>query len=166
MKFYVDQTLGKLAKWLRLLGFDTVQVHFTPQAQEQLPAWKRDVYVLTRQTSWPAGRRRPDLIILTSPDPEEQLMEICQRLHLAPETWEPLQRCSDCNLPLQPLSSDQLEGRVPDYIAVRHQQFFACPQCQRVFWEGSHQRRIRSRLQKLAHRQAQGQPTGAVTRTV
>lgn len=165
MKFYVDQTLGKLAKWLRLLGFDTVQVHFTPQAQEQLPPWQREVYVLTRQTTWPAKRRRPDLIILTSQDPEEQLLEICQRLQLAPEMWAPLQRCSDCNLPLQPLPPDQLPGRVPDYIALRHQQFFVCPQCQRVFWEGSHQRRIRSRLERLAQRQTLGPPPGSASRT-
>ncbi len=153
MKFYVDQTLGKLIKWLRLLGFDTVQVQLSPKDLAQLPPWKPGVYVLTKQTSWPARRQRPDLLILTSQDPEDQLAEICQRLSLPPDTWQPLQRCSDCNLPLQPLPPDQLEDRVPDYIAVRHQQFFECPQCQRVFWEGSHQRRIRRRLEELSHRQ-------------
>ena len=155
MKFYVDQSLGKLIKWLRILGFDTVPVQLRPQGLAQLPAWQPGVYFLTKQTSWPHRRRRPDLLILTSQDPEDQLAEICQRLQLAPETWQPLQRCSDCNLPLQPLPPDRLEDRVPDYIAVRHRQFLECPRCQRVFWEGSHQRRIRLRLEKLSHRQSQ-----------
>lgn len=153
MKFYVDQSLGKLIKWLRLLGFDTVPVRLSQQRPAQLPPWQPGVYFLTRQTSWPARHVRPDLLILTSQDAEDQLAEICQRLHLAPETWQPLQRCSDCNLPLRPLPPERLEDRVPDYIAVRHQHFFECPQCHRVFWEGSHQRRIRRRLEELSHRQ-------------
>ncbi|MGQ9922247.1 MAG: Mut7-C RNAse domain-containing protein [Desulfobacca sp.] len=155
MKFYVDQSLGKLIKWLRLLGFDTHPVQLHPRGSTQLPPRQPEVYFLTQQTSWPARERRPDLLILTSQDPEEQLAEICQRLQLAPETWLPLQRCSTCNLPLQPLPPDRLEGRVPDYIAASHQQFLECPRCQRVFWEGSHQRRIRRRLEELAHRQTQ-----------
>lgn len=158
MKFYVEQSLGKLIKWLRLLGFDTVPMQFSPLGQTPLPSWQRGVYFLTRQASWPARRQRPDLVILTSQNVEEQLVELCRRLHLSPETWQPLRRCSDCNLPLHSLSRDQVEGKVPDYIATRHQQFYQCPQCHRVFWEGSHQRYIRQRLAKLSRQQSSKEP--------
>jgi uncharacterized protein with PIN domain len=149
MKFFVDQTLGRLTKWLRLLGFDVVQIRLTPEELRNLPTPKRDTFILTRQTSLPKKSRRPDLVILESDQPEAQLMEICRRLHLPPETWEPLNRCSICNKILLPITPEQAEGRVPDYISQKHEQFFECPQCGRVFWEGSHQRSIRRRLQAL-----------------
>ena len=78
MKFLVDQTLGGLSKWLRLLGFDVVQIRLTPQ-ESNLPDPKRDTYILTRQTSLPAKLGRSDLVILESDRPEEQLTEICRR---------------------------------------------------------------------------------------
>ena len=149
MKFLVDQTLGGLTKWLRLLGFDVVQIRLSPQELHNLPDPKPDTIILTRQTSFPAKLGRSDLVRLESDHPEAQLTEICRRLHLPPETWEPLQRCSTCNQSLLPLSPEQVEGKVPDYISQKHQQFFECPQCRRVFWEGSHQRRIKRRLQEL-----------------
>jgi uncharacterized protein with PIN domain len=93
--------------------------------------------------------RRPDLINLDSDLLEEQLTEICRRLNLSPEMWKPLVRCSKCNKILQPIPPEQAEGLVPDYINQKQRKFFECPQCRRVFWEGSHQIRIRRRLQEL-----------------
>jgi uncharacterized protein len=149
MRFFVDQTLGRLAKWLRLLGFDVVQTRMSPQGMSHWPTPKPDTYILTRQTSLPIKVPRPDIIVLASDRTEAQLTEICQRLQLSPETWEPLKRCSDCNQILVPVSPEAAEGRVPEYISQKHQQFFECPQCRRLFWEGSHQRRIKGRLQDL-----------------
>lgn len=149
MKFFVDQTLGSLAKWLRILGFDVDQISLTHEELHKLPMPKRDIFIITRQTALPKKSRRPDLIILESDQPEGQLTEICRRLHLPPETWEPLNRCSTCNKILLPITAEQVEGRVPDFISQKHTQFFECPQCRRVFWEGSHQRGIRRRLQAL-----------------
>ena len=88
-------------------------------------------------------------MILTSDDLTAQLTEICRRLHLAPEDWEPLRRCSRCNAILEPIPPEQAEGRVPDFISQSQRQFLECPKCRRVFWEGSHQARIRQRLHKL-----------------
>ncbi len=147
MKFFVDPSLGKLAKWLRLAGFDTVPLRITPEVQ--LPLWQRGVYFLTKRAAWPPKKQRPDLIILKGQEVEQQLLELAQRLPLFSQAWEPLQRCSLCNVKLRPLPADQVEGRVPDYVANRHPQFYECPQCQRVFWEGSQQRRIWQRLQDL-----------------
>lgn len=149
MKFLVDQTLGSLTKWLRLLGFDVIQIRLTPQALHNLPAPAHDLVILTKQISLRQKTRRPDLFVLESDHLEAQLTEICRNLHFPPGTWEPLKRCSRCNQTLLPLTPEQAEGKVPDYIGQKHQQFFECPQCRRVFWEGSHQRHIRRRLQEL-----------------
>ena len=149
MKFFVDQNLGSLTKWLRFLGFDVVQMKLTLEDSHSLPILRRNNFIVTRQTAVPAKLNRPDLIVLTSDRTESQLAEICRRLNLSPETWVPLIRCSTCNKILQPIPPDQADGRVPDFTSQKHQQFFECPQCRRVFWEGSHQARIRRQLQKL-----------------
>jgi uncharacterized protein len=149
MKFFVDQNLGSLIKWLRFFGFDVVQMKLTPKDPQSLPILKRNNFIVTRQTSLPAKLKRPDLIVLASERTESQLAEICRRLNLSPETWVPLIRCSTCNKILQPIPPDQADGRVPDFTSQKHRQFFECPQCRRVFWEGSHQARIRQQLQKL-----------------
>jgi uncharacterized protein len=149
MRFFADQTVGRLTKWLRFLGFDVAQTRLTPQEFPHLPTLKPDTYILTRQASLAAKLPRPDLIVLASDQPEAQLTEICRRLQISSETWEPLNRCSDCNQILVPVAPEQAEDRVPEYISRKHQQFFECPRCQRLFWEGSHQRRLRRRLQEL-----------------
>jgi hypothetical protein len=126
-----------------------VQINLTARKLASLPMPQKDSFILTRQTSLSKISGRPDLVILKSDQPEAQLWEICRSLQLPPETWEPLQRCSKCNQVLQPVPSDQVAGLIPDYISRKHQQFFHCPQCQRVFWEGSHQQQIKKRLQDL-----------------
>ena len=149
MKFLVDQTLGKLAKWLRLLGFDVRQVRVSPQTIISIPEPEKNTYIITSQRALAVKVHRPDVVALAAADPEAQLEELCRRLQMAPDTWKPLQRCSACNQPLAPLPVWQAQDRVPDFIALQHHHFFECPHCGRVFWEGSHQRRIRQRLQEL-----------------
>jgi uncharacterized protein len=149
MKFLVDQNLGSLTKWLRFMGFDVAEMKLTLKDSHSLPRLRRKNFIVTRQTSLPAKLNRPDLIVLTSDRSESQLAEICRRLHLSPETWAPLIRCSTCNQMLEPMAADQADGRVPDFTRQKHQQFFECPQCRRVYWGGSHQAGIRRQLQKL-----------------
>lgn len=149
MKFLVDQTLGRLAKWLRLLGFDVSPVRISPRSVISLPQPEKNTYIITCQRTLAARLGRGDVLALASADPEAQLQELCRRLQIAPETWKPLQRCTTCNQTLVPLPAWQAQDKVPDFIALKHHHFFECPQCGRVFWEGSHQRRIRQRLQEL-----------------
>jgi uncharacterized protein len=149
MKFFVDQNLGRLTKWLRFLGFDVEQMKLTRKISPILPQPQRNTFFLTRQTSLPAKLNRPDLIVLASDRVESQLAEICRRLNVSPETWAPLKRCSTCNQVLEAIPADQADGRVPEFTSQKHHHFFECPQCRRIFWEGSHQVRIRHQLQKL-----------------
>jgi uncharacterized protein with PIN domain len=149
MRFLVDQNLGTLTKWLRFLGFDVVQIKLALAEAKTLPPPQRGTVILTRQTALPKALHRPDLMMLTSDDLTVQLTEICRRFNLAPKDWEPLIRCSRCNAILEPIPPEEAEGRVPDFTSQRHREFFECPACRRVFWEGSHRARIRRRLQEL-----------------
>ncbi|WP_449244954.1 Mut7-C RNAse domain-containing protein [Desulfobacca acetoxidans] len=154
MKLLVDQTLGSLAKWLRIMGFDVEQIRLQPQKLHTLPTSVKDTYLLSRQTGFQSKTPRTDLIIVASDRTEDQLQEVCRRLPALLTDWTPLTRCSHCNQLLLPLSVEAARDRVPDYVLREHRVFFECPGCHRVFWEGSHQRRIRRRLQELKERLA------------
>jgi len=145
MKFLVDQPLGALAKWLRFCGFDATLMRLALDTPGSLPPPKPRTYLLTRQAA-AARLKRPDLMVLTAPDPEGQLQEVLQHLGLTARDLKPLTRCGHCNLPLIPLDRDQVQGRVPEHVFLHQRRFFECPGCHRVYWPGSHIRGITGTL--------------------
>jgi uncharacterized protein len=145
MKFLVDQPLGGLAKWLRFCGFDATLVRLAPDHPKSWPPPQPQTHILTGQSAG-ARLKRPDLLILTAVDPEAQLEEVIQRLHISPSHLKPLSRCSHCNLPLVPLDRDLVQGRVPEHVFHYQRQFSECPRCHRVYWPGSHIRGITGTL--------------------
>ncbi len=153
MKFLVDRSLGGLAKWLRLCGFDTSAIPLIP-GRSGLPAPTPGTFMLTRRESFKLTPR-PDVLFLSAADSESQLEEVVRRLQIAARDFKPLSRCSHCNEPLLPLNRDQAQGRVPEYVFHRHRQFYECPRCQRIFWPGSHLPGITKTLGALLENPAQ-----------
>lgn len=149
MKFIVDQTLGGLAKWLRLCGFDTTQTRIRVQEPDSLPAPASDTTILTRQTVLARRTGRHDVLLVHADTPEDQLAEVIGHLNLDWQDFEPLKRCSRCNQLLVPVSGEAVRGRVPEYIYHQYRQFYECPHCQRVFWAGSHVAAINRQIKAL-----------------
>jgi uncharacterized protein with PIN domain len=137
MKFLVDSPLGGLIKWLRFCGFDTSSLLLHPEAPDSLPPPVPDTYILTRQAP-PKRLRRPDLLILTADQPQEQLEEVLRRLQISRKDLSLLSRCSRCNDFLVPISRDRVQGQVPEHVFLYHKEFYECPRCHRLFWPGSH----------------------------
>jgi uncharacterized protein len=81
--------------------------------------------------------------------PDEQWSEVAQRLGLSAHV-RPFRLCLMCNVPLRRASLDEVDGRVPDGVRARHTRFVTCDVCRRVFWEGSHWRRMRARIEALS----------------
>jgi uncharacterized protein with PIN domain len=137
MKFLVDSPLGGLIKWLRFCGFDTSSLLLHPEAPDSLPPPVPDTYILTRQAP-PKRLRRPDLLILSADQPQEQLEEVLRRLQISRGELSLLSRCSRCNDFLVPISRDRVQGQVPEHVFLYHKEFYECPRCHRLFWPGSH----------------------------
>lgn len=148
MKFLVDASLGGLAKWLRLCGFDTAPLPPPPGQAGPLPDPAPDTYILTRQESLKRPHRR-DVLFLSAADSVAQLEEVIRRLQLSARDFRPLSRCSHCNESLTPLDREQAQGRVPEYVFHYQRQFYECPRCHRVFWPGSHLSGIAKTLEEL-----------------
>ena len=138
MTFVADCMLGRLAKWLRILGFDVL--YFSKAGDPELVAIARREgrVLLTRDTGLiERTAKRPDRLFVRSDAWEDQVVQVLDEYGL----WDSLQpntRCVECNLPLKPLSRERARNLVTPYVHERASAFAVCPGCERVFWQGSH----------------------------
>ncbi len=137
MKFLADAMLGRLAKWLRILGYDTSYLpasHF--HCLLKVAREERRV-ILTRNRHLPLESRDFKVFLIESDHWEEQLAEVLKAFCLRPGQGR-FRRCLVCNQRLMPLEKAETEGKVPDFVFVHNESFFRCPRCGRIFWPGSH----------------------------
>lgn len=143
--------LGKLARWLRILGYDTAYERVIADDELIRRVFQEDRWLLTRDR-YLARRRvlRGRLTLLQRDDLRGQLCELashrCLDLALGPGT--PC-RCADCNAPLTPMPKAQVLGDIPPFVAIEQEDFARCPQCGRLFWPGSHWQRLTRELERL-----------------
>jgi uncharacterized protein with PIN domain len=147
-RFAADAMLGRLARWLRLLGFDCwYEAHVADETLVRRALEERRV-VLTRDRSLPVEWRIDDVLVLVCERPFEQLREVVSRFDLARRA-RPLTRCSRCNAVLVEADAAGVGARVPPRVLATHAAFRRCPACDRVYWEGTHVQRIRRVIDAL-----------------
>lgn len=137
VRFLCDQNLGKLAKWLRILGFDAeFMSHWDENSLKQAIQCGR--IVLTRKGKF-SGKR--GMVLIAHDHVQDQLQELIAVLDLKGIS-EPFTRCSLCNVILQNTSRDEVKGLIADYVYDSHDIFSICPSCSRIYWKGTHISRI------------------------
>lgn len=135
--FAVERTLGRLGKWLRLMGFDAVLETDYPIGAfaGQLIG---DRIFLTRTRKSLRIHAALTSVLVVANDPFQQLVAVIRQLGIRPEDVKPFSRCLRCNQPIVSVSKDSVLGVVPDYVWETNSNFSQCPQCRRVYWSGSH----------------------------
>jgi len=146
--FAAEKTLGKLSKWLRLLGFDTLY-EAELSGKEFVASLEKDRILLTRTRRIQKQFASRLLIFIESDHLEHQLSQIFRELGLKPEQTRPFSRCLQCNVPIEAVDKNSLWGRVPDYIFQTQDHFQKCPECDRIYWPGSHTRRSIEKIRQL-----------------
>jgi uncharacterized protein with PIN domain len=147
MKFGADKMLGRLAKWLRVIGQDvTYGPHLSGNGLIR-EARKEGRLILTRDRSI-AKKNPPDYLLIQSDKFREQLKQVIDACQLDP--WkEPFTRCIECNTALAPLAKDRVENRVPPYVFATQEKFSFCSKCQRIYWPATHQQKMLEELKSL-----------------
>lgn len=151
--FAVERTLGRLGKWLRLMGFDAILESDYPQGTFEGPIIKDRIF-LTRTRRVFRSRSGLKSVLVVANDPFEQLAAIIRQLDLRPEDMKPFSRCLRCNQPIVSVSKESVLGVVPDYVWETTSIFSRCLRCGRVYWPGSHTSRSLEKLNtifELAH---------------
>ena len=120
--FAADRTLGKLAKWLRILGFDTTFEIEVPAGlfYEHL---EKDRIVLTRTGTIKKQFSAHRLVFITSNYLDVQLKQVIAEIGICPADTRPFSRCIDCNVPIVDAEPDDVCGLIPDYIYETHNEF-------------------------------------------
>jgi len=139
--FIADCHLGKLAKYLRLIGLDTL---YFPQIDDDVlidlaNAEKR--VILTRDKAL-YERKKADCFYLESMQTEEQLREIITTFKLK-DSNSSFSRCIVCNEPLSPVDKDVIAHRIPPKVLKYFSHFEICKKCDRIYWHGDHYKRMK-----------------------
>jgi uncharacterized protein len=150
LRFAADRTLGRLAKWLRLIGIDTL---YGPQWSG--PALLRVArteqrIVLTRDTRLRRVRERPPMLFIESDRFREQLRQVLDAFRIDPYA-QLLTRCARCNAVVQSVPRDAVSSRVPAYVFATQEAYVRCPRCGRVYWPATHAARVRDELERLGY---------------
>ena len=145
--FAVDKTMGKLAKWLRILGYDTIY-EADGSSHWFYGLLGKDRILITRTATIHkkfAARKR---VFITSDYLTEQLKQVIEDIGISLTDIRPFSRCIHCNLPTIDVSKDEVYNLVPSYIWENHDEFHMCRHCERIYWQGSHAERTH---EKIAH---------------
>lgn len=140
--------LGRLARMLRLLGFDTVYAPDITPARLLEAARSEDRIVLTRGDAQKRFSGAKNVLSLESDDPPQQLREVVRRFALDPQAglWT---RCTLCNGAIEKVEKQQVKLRLEPKVFQIYEQFYRCTRCDHIYWQGSHVERILKNLAAL-----------------
>ncbi len=165
LKFIVDNNVGKLAKWLRMIGYDTLFFNGSNDFHMVATALNEGRVILTRDTQIMKRRvvigGRLKAILIKSDKPELQMRQVINDLNLDCQ-FKPFAICLECNQPLLEGSKQQVEGRVPPYVFQTQNQYMECPICQRIYWRGTHWQRMTGKLKKFEEYQQKENSDGRI----
>jgi len=151
-KFVADINVGKLAKWLRVMGYDTLIFRGADDTGMLTLALAEERIILTRDTKFMERRavKKGEVraILIRGDELEAQVGDIISELKL-PCAYEPFLICIECNELLVKREKPEVRERVPAYVYATQEEFMECPQCHRVYWKGTHWRQMGDRLAEL-----------------
>jgi uncharacterized protein with PIN domain len=148
VKFIVDNNVGRLARWLRALGYDSLFINPIEDSDLVEIARREERIILTKDTG--ILRRRlitsgeVKALYVQGDDWREQLAQVVRDLRLAGEPA--FTRCVECNTPLETRTRDEARAHVPPYVHRTQQEFLHCPTCHRYYWKGTHWQRMRDEV--------------------
>jgi uncharacterized protein len=149
MKFLADSSLGRLSKWLRILGYDTVYWRGEADRPFLRIAEREGRAVLTRRRDV-LSRQHPGIVLFVENDRvEDQIGEVLEKLGLPPDPDKLFTLCLRCNEPLKEAKPEDVRSLVPEYVFRTQREFRVCPKCRGVYWPGTHRERAMKTLEKL-----------------
>jgi uncharacterized protein len=147
LKFAVDRMLGRLAKWLRVLGQDVIYGRHLSGAGLIHAARQENRIILTRDRRL-RFMQPQEFVFIESDQFREQLRQVINRFHLVPGDHL-FSRCLTCNSWLQARPKASVKEAVPEYVFLTQDNFFWCAKCRRIYWPATHRQKMLEELQKL-----------------
>jgi uncharacterized protein with PIN domain len=147
-RFILDAHLGKLAKYLRMLGFDTLYRNDFGDEEIIDLAAKENRIILTRDKLLLQSRRVTHGYYIRATNKHQQLREVVQKFDLYSQ-FRSFTRCMTCNADLVPKSRQEISNLIQPEILELYEDYYFCPACRKVYWQGSHFKRMESFIREL-----------------
>jgi uncharacterized protein with PIN domain len=152
IKFIADNNVGKLARWLRLIGYDTLLFKQKDDGQMIKIALSENRVILTKDTQFMKRRLvtngKLKTIHIKQDDPKLQVQEVVKTLNLNYQ-FKPFSLCLECNRALVARDKEEVKNLVPAQVVETQTQYTECPACQRIYWPGTHWQAMVKKLQDL-----------------
>jgi len=148
LKFMLDVHLGKLGKYLRFAGFDTLLYPSLTDGEIVEMGTRENRIILTRDIGLLKHKKVKFGYWLRSQDPEKQFYEVITHFRIAPEEFAPWKRCSICNGLIRPVPKHRVESELQPGTRQFYHEFFQCSGCGQIYWKGSHYQRLNTWIEK------------------
>ncbi|WP_201338011.1 MULTISPECIES: Mut7-C RNAse domain-containing protein [unclassified Nitratiruptor] len=145
IRFIADVHLAKVAKYMRLLGFDTLYFNQIDDSTLLQIAAKEKRYILTKDRG--LAQRSDRVYLVKEKEIKGQIYEILR--HFAVKQCEPFTRCLVDNAFLQPVSKEEIIDRLPQKVIGWCNKFWICPVCGRIYWHGTHFLRMKKFIDEV-----------------
>ena len=151
VRFIVDANVGKLARWLRMLGYDTLYFNDIDDGELVKIGLKEKRTIITRDTQIMLRRVVTDgkvrAVLITDDDPKHQFRYLVNEFKL--NRSRQFTRCLECNEVLVRRDRDEVKDLVPPYVFQTQTQYYQCPVCERVYWRATHWQHMTQEMDEL-----------------
>ena len=151
-RFVVDANVGRLARWLRMMGYDSLFFNEADDEELITIGLRERRVVLTKDTQIMLRRvvttGRLKALLIEGDDIKDQLRQVVRELNLDPVRRQ-FTLCLECNEPLVPRKKEEVKDLVPPYVFSTQSRYVQCPRCHRIYWRGTHWQRMKRELEGL-----------------
>jgi len=150
LKFVTDGMLGKLTRWLRMLGHDVVYTGSMDDKELIQKAKKEKRTLLTRDLELyrQAIAKGAEAFLTESPNQTANLAKLAERFKFQLEIDVKVSRCPKCNARIKPVSKADIISRIPKTTSSNYSEFWECSGCQQIYWRGAHWKKIEKTLEE------------------
>ena len=149
MRFVCDSTVGKLAHLLRMCGLDTAYIKDADPAVVISISRREGRVILSRNSLFRELVLADSFLHLTFDDPDEQFRQLVSTLKLTLDESGILTRCLECNQLLLSVEKESIRDRLFEFVAQTQEKFLLCPDCDKIYWHGTHAKAMVNKLQRL-----------------
>lgn len=137
MKFIITKELGRLCKWLRIMGYDTSYFSEAEKRELIIKSLREERIILTRDSKMSvySGIR---MVHIKSDFVEDQVKQVVAELGIKPDREKFFTICVICNMPLNKVKKEEIKDKVPPYVYKTQSDFMKCDICDRIYWQGTH----------------------------